>query len=143
MHPDRRPNPDRSPEALEGRLRALPQPPVPAGLEARLLASIPAARSISRRRWVVLAGAAGVLAAACLAAVIAWQGSDGKNATTPGTRDSAQLVTPKPPHDSSGIASWREARRVLDGSEIPAFAWPLEERSPITVFTSIPPDLLD
>ena len=37
----RRPNSGRSPESLEARLRALPQPPVPGDLEARILAAIP------------------------------------------------------------------------------------------------------
>jgi len=140
MHPDRRPNPDRSPEALERSLRALPQPPVPAGLEARLLASIPAAMPVSRRRWVVWMGVAGAVAAACLVAVISWHARNGKSLPE------MVIVQPVPlqaPLDAGGITSWREARRAMDGVELPAFAWPLEETSPITVFTSIRPDFLD
>jgi len=79
MHPERRPNAGRSPESLEARLRALPQPPVPADLEARLLATIPAAILIPQRRWGVWVGALGALAAACLVVVLAWPGRDDKN----------------------------------------------------------------
>jgi hypothetical protein len=141
MHPDRRPNSDRSPEALEKSLRALPQPPVSAGLEARLLANIPAGMPVSRRRWVVWMGVAGAMAAACLAAMVEWQAGDGEN--LPGKRTINVAVTRNTPLESNGIASWREARRVMDGAELPAFAWPLGETPPITVFTSIHPDLLD
>ena len=47
MQFQRRPNSDRSPESLEARLRALPQPPIPSELEARILAAIPARPSNS------------------------------------------------------------------------------------------------
>ncbi len=47
MQFQRRPNSDRSPESLEARLRALPQPPIPSELEARILAAIPARPSIN------------------------------------------------------------------------------------------------
>src|SRR5688572_25756127 len=127
MHPERRPNPDRSAESLEARLRALPQPPVPAGLEARLLAAIPA----PRRRWAVWAVAA--LAAACLLAALAWPRRDGAG---PGPREPERQVVHRPPDDLDGIAAGREARRVLDGAEPPPFTWPLEE-------TSSRSDLLD
>ena len=140
MHPDRRLNPDRSPEALERSLRALPQPPVPADLEARLLASIPAAMPVSRRRWVVWMGVAGAVAAACLVAVVSWHAINDKSLPE------MVIVTPVPlkvPLDAGGIASWRVARGVIDASDLPAFAWPLAETAPITVFTSIHPDLLD
>ncbi len=40
MQFQRRPNSDRSLESLEARLRALPQPPIPGELEARILAAI-------------------------------------------------------------------------------------------------------
>jgi len=155
MHPERRPNLDRSPEALEARLRALPQPPVPADLEARLLAAIPSRTALPsrpngsgdpsyRRHWAVWASVVGALAAACLLAVLAWPRRDGKSPDpSPAPRQVAIPVTPQPPDDSDNIAAWREARRVLDGAEMPAFHWPLEEMSPFTVSTSIPPDLLD
>src|SRR5262245_65476263 len=139
MHPERRPNPDRSPEALEARLRALPPPPVPAGLEARLLAAIPAATPVPRRRRAVWVGAAGALAAACLLAVLAWLGRGGKDPSPP-TNPSAHQAIPRPPDDSAGTAEWLEARRVLDGAEPPAFTWPLPEAPPLRASTSLPPD---
>jgi hypothetical protein len=141
MHPERRPNPDRSPEALEARLRALPPPPVPADLEARLLAAIPAKRP-SARRWAVWAGVVGALAAACLLAVLGWPRRPAR-APVPGpeTRESAHKVPPRPAEED-GIAALREARRVEDGGEPAPFTWPLDE-TPVGVSTSIPPELFD
>jgi hypothetical protein len=155
MHPERRPNLDRSPEALEARLRALPQPPVPADLEAQLLAAIPNRTALPSRpdgsgepsymrRWSVWAGVVGALAAACLLAVLAWPRRDGKSPDpSPAPGESGHQVTPRPADDPPGITAWREARRILDGAEMPAFHWPLEETTPLTVSTSIPSDLLD
>jgi hypothetical protein len=144
MHPERRPNTDRSPEALEARLLALPQPAVPADLEARLLAGIPVETLFPRRRWVVRVGVIGALAAACLLAVLAWRWRDGKDKfPAPHSNESAHKETPRPPDDSDGTAPLREYHRVLDGGDMPAFTWPLAETSPLTVLTSIPPDLLD
>src|SRR5262249_5165711 len=122
MHPERRPSPQRSPESLEARLRALPQPPVPADLEGRLLAAIPAEKPIGRRRaaWI---GAVGALAAACLLAVLVWpeRGTDPITGTIRPVHPVASS-----PDDSASIAAWRQSRRVLDGAEPPAFTWPLE-----------------
>ena len=47
MQSRRRPNSDRSLEALESRLRALPHPPVPSDLGMRILAAIPAKATAS------------------------------------------------------------------------------------------------
>jgi hypothetical protein len=146
MHSEQRPNPDRSPEALEARLHALPQPPVPAGLETRLLAAIPAKLPSPRRSWAVRVGVAGVLAA-CLLAFLAWLGRDGKGPVprSPSTEPEITSLpaTPRPPDDNAGVAVWLETRRVLEGGEPPAFAWPLEETPPLTVSTAIAPDLFD
>ena len=144
MNPERHPNPDQSLEALEARLRALPQPPIPADLEARLLATIPAERSIPRRRWGIRVGAIGALAAACLLVAIAWPRRDGENSIRGlKTIESAHKVTRRLPDDSAPIASLRAARKVLDETEPPTFTWPLPEPSPIRFSSSIPPDLLD
>src|SRR5262249_47729226 len=124
MHPERPPNPDRSAEALEARLRALPRPPVPDGLEARLLATIPAARPVPRRRGAAGAGAPPARAAACWRAVLAGRGRDGNNPVPrPGTGEPVRQATPRPPDDADSIAVWRRARGVLEGAEPPAFTW--------------------
>jgi hypothetical protein len=144
MHPARRPKPDRSPEALAARLRALPQPPVPDGLEARLLAAIPAGRPVPRRHWAAWVGAVGALAAACLLAVLVWLGRDAVNpAPKPGTVEAARQDTPRPPDDRAGVPAWLVARRILDGAEPPPFTWPVPGSPPVTPSTAIPPDLLD
>jgi hypothetical protein len=143
MRPEGRPNPDRSAEALAARLCALPRPPVPTDLEARLLANIRTELPIPRRRWGGWVGVAGALAAVCLLAVLTWLGRDGKDPVpAPGTNPPMHQVTPRPPDNSDRIAAWRETRRVLDGAEMAASTWPLQETSPIRVSTSIPPDLL-
>ncbi|HKI41373.1 MAG TPA: hypothetical protein VKA66_13520 [Mycobacterium sp.] len=144
----------------------MPQPPVPADLEARLLATIPAEMPIPRRRWAIWAGVVGPLAAACLLAVFAWPRGVGNHPVprsgtaksqhwvtvpSPGTIASADapgagLPTPptiRPSDNSAEIAAWAEARRVLNGAEPATFIWPIQEKSPITVSISIPADLLD
>ena len=161
MLSEKRPKPDGSPESLEARLRALPQPPVPAGLEARLLAAIPAKMPAPRQRRAVRVGvvsAVGAVAAACLLAVLAWPPArDEKPIPTHGTVETVQHVTvpnsatseaahqaaPAPTDDSAGLSAWRDARRVLNGAELPPFNWPLQESSPMRATISIPPDLLD
>jgi hypothetical protein len=143
MHPEKRPNPDPSLESLEARLRALPQPPIPADLEARLLATIPAKRSLPRR-WGVRVGAIGALVAACLLVVIVWPRRDRDlPITRPNTIESVQKATPRPPDDSARMASMRSARIVFDEAEPSTFTWPLPEPSPIRFSASIPADLLD
>jgi hypothetical protein len=142
MHPERRPIPDRSPEALEARLRALPPPPVPTGLEARLLAAIPAARPRRPRRWAVWFG--GALAAACLLAALARYGRPGPGQVPrPAGSGLAAHGVPRPEEEPHGSAAWWQARRVLDEREIPPFAWPLSETSTLRVSIAIPPDPLN
>ena len=79
MQSDKRPNPDRSLEALKAQLRALPQPPVPAHLEALLLASVPGANRISPRRWAARATLLAVASAVCVMAMLAWRQYLGRN----------------------------------------------------------------
>jgi hypothetical protein len=149
---------DRSPESLEVRLRGLPQPCAPVGLERRLLASIPAGRPIPRRGWVIWAGVAASLVAAGLLVELTWRrdGSDhrGTEAVTGKTRPAAavaksgmnrpgNLVPSLAPDESASIAEWREARRVLNGAEPASFAWPLEGSSLVSVSMTFPADLLD
>ena len=130
-------------------------------LEARLLAAIPTAaiptaklsknsqsvRSFHRRRsaWVGVAMAA---AAVCLLVVLLRPESGDRNtaprlATNPETRESDLQVVPHRPGNSLKITPWLESRRGLDGSERPTFTWPIQEKFPLMVSTSIPADLLD
>jgi hypothetical protein len=142
MHAERRPNPGHTPEALEARLRALPPPPVPTGLEARLLAAIPAAGTRRPRRWAVWVG--GALAAACLLAALAWFGLPGPGAVPrPAGSGLAAHGVPRPEEGPDRSAACWQARRVLDEREIPPFAWPLPETSTLQVSTAIPPDPLN
>lgn len=139
MNPERRPNPDRPAEPLGARLRALPRPAVPDGLEARLLAAIPADRPAPRRR-AVRAGAAVALVAAGVLAVLGWPRHDGADPVpVPEQSESVPRVTPLPSDDSDGVpASW-PARRLLGDTDPPSFNWPVENM----LTSSIPPDLLD
>jgi hypothetical protein len=102
---------------------------------------------LGRVGWLALASG---LAAACLAAILFWWGSDRHVAPGPiitGPEDLKREPTPQatfqPPGDSNRIVAWRDARRVLDGAEPPPFTWPLPETPPITVSHWIPPDLLE
>jgi len=110
MQFQRRPNSDRSPESLEARLCALPQPPIPVGLEARILAAIPArpsnndelprlARSGSRRwRLIVWAGASVAAAAACLLAVRFWPEPDDQHTAPILVADPGSTKSLRRPH---------------------------------------------
>ena len=144
MQCDKRPNPDRSREALKRRLRALPQPHVPAHLEARLLATVPGAKPISSRRWAVRATVLCIASAACLMAVFAWRPYHGKNhRTIPVQGEAAQQDIHWPAFESTSVAAWREDQRLLDEEKVPPFTWPLDETAIPRASTSIPADLLD
>lgn len=134
------PNSDRSLESLEARLRALPPPPVPGDLETRLLSAVPAEISIwedgsGGRRWLVWAGLASALAAACLLIALCWPKSD---------RPKIEVVKGDGgPSGSSDTLPRPESRRDSDAVSAGTFTWPLEESSPMLASTAIPPDLLD
>jgi hypothetical protein len=157
MQPQRRPNSGRSLESLESRLRALPPPPVPGHLEARLLAAVPAEpsnamprweRDVRTRRLAVWAGTAVAVAAACLLAVRLWPGLDWKVTVPSSVRNPEKWQTPhqvtrQPSGESLNITSWIKAQPDLDGTARPPFTWPIQEKSPLMVLTSRRPDLLD
>ena len=75
MSSEPRPQPP-SPDNLERRLRRLPAPPVPTGLEAKLLAQAPsagaAARPAKRRRWPIAAAGLAAAAVVVFVSVTAW-----------------------------------------------------------------------
>ena len=135
MHAERRPNPDRSREALEARLRALPPPAVPADLEARLLAAVPARRR-SGRPWRIGIGLAGALAAACLIAVLTWLRDAG---TKPAPTPPPIASVPQYSDDATALLAARQVRSRAEG--VP-FTWPLEESSPLRATSAIPSELL-
>jgi hypothetical protein len=144
MQHERRPNPDQSPESLEVRLRALPQPPVPASLEARLLAAVPTTRPIQPRRRLLWIGVVAALAAACLLVVLAWprRHSTDSVPSVPASH-SAQQVVPRQAEDSARVAQLPQIRRVVEDPDLPAFNWPLEKASPGRVSTATLSDLLN
>jgi hypothetical protein len=152
----RQPNSDRSLESLEARLRALPPPPVPAELEGRILASVSAspaqnderprlARTASGRwRFTVRAGGSIAAAAVCLLAIRFWPETDNKP-TAP-----ILVVVPEstkyPGHGTPLLRSdspWFMAHQDLVETEVPAFTWPIQEKSPVMVSTALSPDLFD
>jgi hypothetical protein len=157
MLPQRRPISDRSSESLEARLRALPPPPVPVDLEARILAAIPAeppnkmprvARGFGRRPLAAWAGAAAVVVAVALLAVLLRRGPDTEKNTpnvvsnTQNTKAARQVKTQQPGY-ALGVTSWLRARRDLDPAESPLFIWPIQEKSPLMVSSTNRLDLLD
>jgi hypothetical protein len=151
MHSEEEPKPDPSLEALAARLRALPEPSVPAGLEARLLAAVSTARpglvspaakdsGADRQAWFALASTVLALAIVGLLAVFAWQnrGDNGVSMTE---------VAPPVEHNSlsaadelTGIALSPLDRRMLSG--LSPFHWPVEETRPANV-SVLRGDLLD
>jgi hypothetical protein len=155
-----RPSSGPSPESLESRLRALPQPPVPSDLEARILAGNPAkasnddeiprvTRNTSRRwRLGVRAVASVAAAAACLLAVRFWPEPNDRRiaavlAANPQSTKPVQQATPKTQSDSLWTTPWLKGGHDLDETEMPTFTWPIQEKSPLVLSTALRPDLFD
>jgi hypothetical protein len=114
-----------------------------AGVE-RVPGFLPKQLPATRRHWAAWIGVAGALAAACVLAVLAWSGRDGKPPEPgPGTGDSAQQVTRRTQDEFVRIPTWPESRRDVDEAEVPAFHWPLPESLPITRSTLMSDDLVD
>jgi hypothetical protein len=143
MQSDKCPKPEFSRDALKAQLRALPQPPVPAHLEALLLATVPTAKPIPRRRWAARAIVFGVASAVCVMGVLAWRQDlrdNPRRITVPGQRD--QDIR-QPVIETTGIAAWRQDARLLDEDKLPAFMWPIDESAIPRASSPIPADLLD
>ncbi len=152
----KRPKSDRSLEGLEARLRGLAQPRIPGELEARILAAVPATLVVDKdeivrrtlrasRRWrmTVLAGAS-VAAAACFLAVRIWPEHEERHVAPAlvadhGSTGSALQAASRPQSDMP----WFKAREDLVDTEMPTFTWPVQEKSPLMVSTSLRPDLFD
>jgi hypothetical protein len=115
-------------DALAARLRALPEPPVPAGLEARLLAAIPdvVPGSTPRRRGRLWPGSALAAAAVLLALLLGryfWRAE--------GTPE-----IPPPPPTPSVVAELPPTlgnyRLADDASSLPSsFEWPVQLTVPV------------
>jgi hypothetical protein len=146
-----RPTPDQPDEDEEfmsrlvseaGDPRVEPRPEHVADLGALILDRLgpPRTDRPSRTRWLVVSG----LAAACLLAVVAWPRGDGNGPVSdpPGPQSSDQTAL-RSRQDPAGLAAWRNVRRSLDMSEMPAFSWPVLGSSTRSASLSIPPDLLD
>ena len=140
MLPDQHPITDRFPECLEARLRALPQPVFPVGLESRLLAAIPAKQSTAQPRRVIRVGTVVALVTVGSLAVFTWLWSDGNDPVPdPEASTSGQpLSSPTVGASEHASASW-SAPRLLQNAESSSFTWPIEN----SLTSSIPPDLLD
>jgi hypothetical protein len=157
MRSRRPPNSNESLESLEARLRALPQPPVPGGLESRLLAAMPVRASIVTRRsvlgprarhFVIWAGATLATAASCLLVVRFWpEPNDRHRAASvvlkPATTDFARQFPNRQPEISRRILPWFQARLDPDETEMPTYSWPVREKSPLIVSTAFRSDLFD
>jgi hypothetical protein len=133
---------DRRLEALKARLRSLPKAPVPAGLEARLLAAIPTQKRIRKKHlpvvWI------GALAAACFLAVFARLVRERhKPASGPSPNQVVQDIKGSSANNCDTMARWQLARRIVEGEDPPPFTWPLQKMSPTRVPNSIRFDLLD
>lgn len=139
MRPDESPNAGLTPDELAARLLALPKPVVPAGLEDRLLARIPARKPTARRRLVGVV-AAGALAAACLVVFFAWhRGQD--QALSPDVAISPSWVKPQPAGEEVLFVMSPWQRRAMSAPDSRAFAWPIQETAPLKATFSIPADL--
>jgi len=150
MHDERHHDSDQFSQYLEAKLRALPDPPVPPNLEARLLATIPAALPIQRRRWAVWAGVACASAAACLLAFLWFRGPRGETRDEqigargpgPGAGQAKNDYSSRLPVPYDALTTWQDDRFPGEQKAL-TFSWPLPEATPARPLTSIPPDLLD
>jgi hypothetical protein len=131
-------------DALAERLRRLPEPPVPAGLEAKLLAAIPPKMRPVRRRppWPLVAAAAAVLLAFLFGYFFGRTDGPPDN---PRPRPVPPMATEPPPtlwnyrlaqDDSAGPGASRP-------DQLPtSFEWPVQLAVPVAA-RPLPADLTD
>jgi hypothetical protein len=104
----------------------------------------PSQPAAMRRRWAVGISLAGAVVAACLLVVLAWLGRNGKSPVpSPERNESAHQVSPPLSDDSARLAQALKACRDLNERDMPAFAWPLPEKLPMKLSTSLSPDRFD
>jgi|SRR6516162_1329171 hypothetical protein len=134
-------------DPLEAELSALKPRDVSPGLLQRVAEQLnerPRARFRLRGKSAVIGG----LAAACVAAAILWWTSGRQVAPDPvvgpgtGHGDETTIAS-RGSDESDKIVAWRDVWRILDGAEMSTFAWPLDDASPFTGSSSIPPDPFD
>jgi hypothetical protein len=134
-------NLDPSQRAIEARLRALPDPPIPAGLEGRLLAAIPtpvamrgsSPRVAARQGWWAVASTVAALTAVGLLAVFSWHEGNEK-----------QVTAAAPAADEfTGIVLSPVDRRILQGAGVSTFHWPVHELPTMRGSAPIPRDLFN
>jgi len=155
MHSEEDPKPDPSLEALAARLRALPEPPVPANLEARLLAAIASGQparvspviaedSASRRQaWLAVAGTVLALAMVGLLAIFVWQGRGDNGLVSVTDAAPAEQNSISAADEWTGIALSPIDQRILSASNVSSFRWPIQETRPAKASSTIRGDLLD
>jgi hypothetical protein len=117
-------------DALAARLRGLPELPVPAGLEARLLAAIPDAGALApgprRRRWGLLWLGGALAAAAVLLAVLlgSFFGKTDGPPDRPHPLPAPQAAAERPP-------TLGNYRLTDDAAPLPSFEWPVQLTVPV------------
>lgn len=140
MHDNRSTDSNPPAGSLEARLRALPPPSVPADLERRLLAAIPAPRPFARanrpiapRHWLAAAGVCGTLAAACLLIALALPRGDATKSVA--DTDETRYVTAET--NVAAAHAGNRTRPVFDASKPPKFAWPLAGSPTLTAASRV------
>ena len=104
----------------------------------------PAVRSKQRWRWKRRSGVVASLVAASLLAGLAWSVWPATHPALPQQeRDTVNVKDPSPVVDDELVVAWQRTNPVLARSALTAFSWPMEEKIPIEVGSSIPANLFD
>jgi hypothetical protein len=119
-------------DALADRLRALPAPPVPSGLEARLLAAVPDAVAFAPgprpRRWGGRLALAGALAAAAVLLAVLLGRFVGQTDRPP----DGPHPPPVPQAAAEQLPTLGNYRRAEDAALLPcSFEWPVQLTVPV------------
>ncbi len=150
MHSEE-PKPNPSLEKLAGRLRALPEPEVPAGLESRLLAAVAGRVStrsrempVARQGWFAVACSVGAIAVVGLFAIFVTRQPE----HSPVMQTTAVGSDPVPPRLPRAEESGGDPLSSVDNSmllrgKLSTFRWPSGRIPSARDVHSIPRDLLD